>query len=96
MTRKDIEDIRKENRELRKRGFGDSEAEAEFEALAKKVLEEEEEDYEPESSEYRPPPRKKNKLSPGVQLLSQMADRMSALEDIEKVRECFWKMYMLI
>jgi len=90
LTRKDIQEIRKENRELRRQGLGDPEAEAVFEALAKKVLEEEDEDYEPESAEYHPPLRKKKKLSPGVELLSRMADRMSALQEIEKVCKNFF------
>ncbi len=57
LIRKDIQEIQNENRELRRQGLGDPEAEAVFEALTKKVLEEEDEDYE--FAEYQTPLRKK-------------------------------------
>lgn len=66
--------IRKENDNLRDQGLLDEAAEAEFEAMAMQV------DVEEEA-----PPRKKKKLSAGVELLARMADSVHNITALQKV-----------
>lgn len=74
MTRADVDAIRKENDQLREQGLLDKAAEAEFEAMALQVDIEEGE-----------PPRKKKKLSAGVELLARMAESVHNITAIQEV-----------